>query len=92
VWIHPELNEVMHVEAKAIDEISFGFGIVARIDRGTTGWLTRRPAETGLKTDLWMPTSLRLSGSGRAMLFLRKLRIEYRAEWFDYRRLNGEAP
>ncbi len=92
VWIHPELNEVMHVEAKAIDEISFGFGIVARIDRGTTGWLTRRPAATYPETDLWMPASLRLSGSGRAVLFLRKLRIEYAAEWFDYRHLNGEAP
>ena len=43
VWIHSELNEVMHAEAKAIDEISFGFGIVARISKGATGWLTRRP-------------------------------------------------
>ena len=92
VWIHSELNEVMHVEAKAIDEISFGFGIVARINKGTTGWLTRRPAGTGLKPELWMPTNLRLSGSGRAMLFLRKLRIEYVADWFDYRRLTGETP
>ena len=92
VWIHSGLNEVMHVEAKAIDEISFGFGIVARINKGTAGWLTRRPIGTGLKPDLWMPTNLRLSGSGRAMLFLRTLRIEYVADWFDYRRLTADTP
>ena len=36
--------------------------------------------------DTWLPTSIRLSGDGRAMLF-RKLRVDHLIEWFDYRRL-----
>jgi hypothetical protein len=85
VWIDAERHEVMHVEAISIDDISFGFGIVARLGKGTTGSLTRAPVEP----DLWMPTRLRLSGSGRAMLALRKLSIDYAVDWFDYQRMVG---
>ena len=88
VWIDPAVNEVMHVEAKTTDDISFGFGIVARLNKGTTGSLTRRPIES----DLWMPTAVRLSGSGRAMLFLRKLALDFAIDWFGYERFDGAVP
>jgi len=88
VWVHRDLLEVMHVEAKATDEISFGFGIVARLSKGTTGSLTRKAIEERL----WMPTAVRLSGQGRAMLFLRKLTIDYAIDWFDYQRFDGSVP
>ena len=45
VWIDSEVNEVMHIDAKTTDDMSFGLGIVARINKGTTGSLTRRPIE-----------------------------------------------
>ena len=85
VWIDAAHNEVMHVEARTTDDISFGFGIVARLHEGTTGSLTRQAVEPGL----WLPTDLRLSGQGRAVLFLRKLTINYAVDWFDYQRMDG---
>lgn len=85
VWIDAAHDEVMHVEARTTDDISFGFGIVARLHEGTTGSLTRRAVEPGL----WLPTDLRLSGQGRAVLFLRKLTINYAVDWFDYQRMDG---
>jgi hypothetical protein len=88
VWIDPEVNEVMHVEAMTTDDISFGFGIVARLNKGTTGSLTRRPVEPSL----WMPAAVRLSGRGRAMLFLRKLALDFAIDWFDYQRFDGSVP
>jgi hypothetical protein len=38
---------------------------------------------------VWLPTSIRFTGSGRAMLF-RKLSIDHVIEWFGYVR-RGEA-
>jgi hypothetical protein len=82
IWIHPELKEVMHVEAKSTDDLAFGFGLVARLNEGAIGSVTRRPVEP----DLWMPTSVHLAGSGRALLFTRKLTVDFAVEWFDYQR------
>jgi hypothetical protein len=86
VWVDEASAEVMHFEAEAVDDISFGFGIIARLHEGATLLLTRRPVGDGV----WMPTELRLSGSGRAVLF-RRMEIDFRVEWFDYRRLDGAS-
>ena len=86
VWIHEAASEVMRVEAKSVDSISFGFGVVARLGEGTTATLTRQPVEG----DVWMPTRLTMSGRGRVALF-RRFELDYAVEWFDYRRLPGDA-
>ncbi len=85
-WIHEAAREVMRVEAKSIDDISFGFGLVAQLGEGTEATLTRRPIER----DLWMPTRLTLKGQGRAALF-RTLVIDFTIDWFDYRRLGEDS-
>jgi hypothetical protein len=86
IWIHAEHHEVMHVEAKSTESLAFGFGIVARLSEGTTATVTRRPVEP----DLWMPTNVGIAGSGRAVMFIRKLVIDFAVEWFDYER--GKEP
>lgn len=87
VWIDEAASEVMELEATAIEDISFGYGIVARLDKGTFGTVTRRPIDN----DIWLPTQVTLKGKGRAVLF-RSLVIDFRADWFDYRRLGGTSP
>jgi len=86
VWIDEAAAEVMRVEARSIDDISFGFGLVARLGEGTEATLTRRPVER----DLWMPTQLTLKGRGRAAV-VRTLVIDFAVDWFDYRRLEGDS-
>ena len=83
MWVRETDAEVMHLEAQAVDNISFGFGIVAKLNKGTTATLTRRPVPGGV----WMPTELTLSGRGRAALF-RRLVVDYSIEWFDYARID----
>ena len=73
--------EVVRVEATAIDDISYGLGVVARVNQGATVTLVRERVDAGT----WMPTSIRFSGEGRAMVF-RKLRVDHLIEWFNYRR------
>ena len=73
--------EVVRVEATAIDDITYGLGVVARLNKGAVVTLVRERVES----DTWLPTSIRFSGEGRAML-IRKLRVDHLIEWFDYRR------
>ena len=80
IWVDEVAGEVEHVEAIAVDEISFGFGLVARVGKGATVRAERRPVDGGI----WLPTAVRFQGDGRAMLF-RKLDVDFAIDWFDYR-------
>ena len=80
-WIDEATHEVTRVEAISIDSISYGLGFVARLGEGTKATLSRERIDSAV----WLPTSIRLSGDGRALLF-RKLNVDYVIEWFNYRR------
>ncbi len=81
IWIDEEAQEVAKVEATAIDDISFGYGLLARLGEGSTVMVTRQPIEG----TLWLPVSVRFTGEGRALLF-RKLIVNFAVDWFNYRR------
>jgi hypothetical protein len=80
IWIDESAQEVVRVEGTAIDSMSFGLGMIARLNEGTRVALTRQPVDGGI----WLPTSVRFVGVGRAMVF-RKLTIDYAVDWFEYR-------
>ena len=82
IFVDEAEREVVRVEATAIDDITYGLGVVARVNKGATVTLVRERVDA----ETWLPTSIRLSGDGRAMLF-RKLRVDHLIEWFDYRRV-----
>jgi hypothetical protein len=86
-WIDEAAMEVRRLEAKAIEDISFGYGLIARLNEGTVATVTRRPIDR----DLWLPTQLTIKGRGRAAVF-RTLVLDFTADWFDYRRLEGDSP
>ena len=37
---------------------------------------------------IWLPTSIRFAGEGRAILF-RKLNVDFAIDWYDYRLINN---
>jgi hypothetical protein len=82
VWVDEALHEVVRVEATSIDEMSYGLGLVAKLNEGTHATLVREPIDG----QVWLPTSIVLKGEGRAML-LRKLNVDYVLEWSNYRRM-----
>jgi len=81
-WVDEAAREVIKVEATAVDTISFGFGFIARLNEGTTVTLNRQPIDG----KLWLPTSIRFAGEGRALLF-RKLNVDQRIEWSEYKKV-----
>ena len=58
VWVDEAEQEVMRVEATAIDSISYGYGLLARLNEGTVVTLLRERVEE----DVWLPTSIRFQG------------------------------
>ncbi len=87
IWVDEVAREVIRIDAKAVDTISFGFGLVARLNEGSTVTLHRQPIENGL----WLPTSIRFAGEGRALL-LRKLNVDQRIEWSEYKKVLDSDP
>jgi len=82
IWIDELTREVTRIDAKAIDDVGFGYGVLARLNKGATVTLRRELVQG----NLWLPVSMRFNGEGRALL-LRKLTIEFAVDWFDYRRV-----
>jgi hypothetical protein len=80
IWIHEAAREVMHVEAVAIDDVSYG-GFIAKLYEGTEATLVRSEIDGGV----WMPTRVKLNGEARALF--RKMKIDFLVEWFDYERI-----
>lgn len=83
IWVDEDAREVSRVEATAVGDLSYGFGLLARLNRGGVVTLTRERIEERI----WLPTSITFRGNGRALLAIRKLTIDFAVEWFEYRRM-----
>ena len=81
IWVDEAAGEVTRVEATAVDDLSYGMGIIARVRKGSVVTLKRERIDD----EVWLPTAIRFKGDGRALL-LRKLTIDFAIDWFDYRK------
>jgi hypothetical protein len=82
IWVDDVAREVVRAEATAINSVSFGGGLIARLNEGAHVTLTRQR----IADDVWLPTSIRMKGNGRALLAIRRMDIDFFIDWFDYRR------
>ena len=82
IWVDESAREVIRVEATAVDNLSYGMGLLARVRKGSVVTLLRERIDD----NIWLPTSIKFKADGRALLGLRKLNIDFSVEWFDYRR------
>ena len=82
IFVDEASKEVVRVDATAIEDLTYGFGMVARLGKGATVAVRRERIEP----DLWLPTSVRFKGRGRALMF-RRLDIDQSIEWTNYRRI-----
>ncbi len=86
LYVDERVNEVISLEATSTDDISYGYGMVAKLGEGTVVTLAREP----VAGNLWMPTRLTMKGRGRALL-VRRLVIDFAIDWFDYDQLPVES-
>ncbi len=80
-WLGEYDHQLMRVEATLVDSISFGLGILARLNSGATAVFERRK----VNDEIWLPASARFSGTGRLLLF-KGLNLDVSSEYSDYRK------
>jgi hypothetical protein len=81
VWVDEQDFEVVRVEAKAVDDLTYGFGMFARIYKGTSVLWERQKVDG----ETWVPTRLEIRANARVLLF-RRLSLHRIIDYFDYRK------
>jgi len=81
-WVHEHEYELLRIEAEAVEDVSFGFGVIGRLHEGATATLVRRRA-----LGTWLPVESRFEGTGRALL-LRRVSLKSVYEYSDYQRFD----
>jgi hypothetical protein len=85
-WISEADYELARIEIEAIDDLSFGLGLLARVHKGTTATYQRRK----VNDEVWLPAQVTWTASGRVLL-LRKLRLQGVAEFSEYRKFTVDT-
>ena len=85
-WISETEYELVKVDVEAVDSVSWGLGLLARLHRGATASYERRK----INGEVWLPARVTYGGSGRVLL-VRTLRRAGSSEFFDYRKFSVET-
>lgn len=85
-WISESDYELVRVEIEAIDSLSFGLGLLARVDKGTTADYERRK----VNDEVWLPARVTWTAGARVLL-LKRLRLRGVAEFSGYRKFTVDT-
>jgi hypothetical protein len=85
-WISESDYELVRVEIEAIDNLSFGLGLLARVHKGTTATYQRRK----VNGETWLPLQVTWTASAR-LLLVRRLRLRGISEFSHYRRYSVDT-
>jgi hypothetical protein len=85
-WVSESDYELVRVEAEAIRDVSFGWGVLARVHQGTVASYERRK----VNNEVWLPAKVTWTASGR-LLLLRRLRLRGISEFSGYRKFTVDT-
>ena len=85
-WVSESDYELVRVEAEAIEDLSFGLGLLARVHKGTVASYERRK----VNGEVWLPLKVTWTASGR-LLLLRRLRLRGISEFSGYRKFTVDT-
>jgi hypothetical protein len=78
--------QVVRVELEALDNISFGLGLLAKVNRGSQAAFERRY----VNGEVWLPASFRIRATGRQFL-VKGIDLDNEVEWYDYRKFTVDT-
>jgi len=82
-WVNEADRQVVRTELEAVDDITFGFGLLARMQKGST-MMFRRTLVNG---EIWLPAEAQYSVVGKTLVF-RKFSLESTTRFSEYRKFN----
>src|SRR6266550_1324392 len=85
-WISESDYELVRVEIEAIDSLSIGMGLLAKIDKGTTASYERRK----VNNEVWLPERVTWTAGARVLL-LKRLRVRGISDFSGYRKFTVDT-
>ena len=85
-WVSENDHELVKVEAEAIDDLKSGWGVLARLHKGSRLSFLRRK----INGEVWLPASVTYHGSARVGLLV-TLRRSGTSEFSGYRKYSVET-
>ena len=82
-WINEADRQLVRVEMEAIEDVTFGLGLLARMHKGSTIMFRR----TFVNDEIWLPAEARYRVVGKTLVF-RKFTLESTTQFSDYRKFN----
>jgi hypothetical protein len=78
--------ELMRIDAVLIDNLTFGYGLLAKVGRGTHMIFQRRR----INNEIWLPAKVHATAKVRALLLV-GLNLEIETTFSDYRKFSVET-
>jgi hypothetical protein len=85
-WISESDYELVRVEIEAVDSLSIGMGLLAKIDKGTTASYERRK----VNNEVWLPERVTWTAGARVLL-LKRLRVRGISDFSGYRKFTVDT-
>jgi hypothetical protein len=85
-WVSESEYELVRLEVEALDTVSFGMGLLARVHKGSRGAFQRRK----VNGEEWLPASMNFTASARVLL-LKSMRMDVELEFSNYRKFTVET-
>jgi hypothetical protein len=85
-WVSESDYELVRVEIEAIDDLSFGWGLLARVHKGTVATYQRRK----VNDEIWLPERVAWTASARVLL-VKRLRRSVVEEFSGYRKFTVDT-
>jgi len=85
-WVSESDYELVRLEVEALDTVSFGLGMFARIHQGSRVSFQRRK----VNDEEWLPATVSVTASARLML-LKRMRVDQLSEFSNYRRFGVDT-
>jgi hypothetical protein len=85
-WIDEQDHELTRLEMEAIESVTIGFGVVARLYAGSRAVIDRRKVDG----DTWLPSRSHFVGGGR-LLLVKRIDIDQLSEYADYRKPTADT-
>jgi hypothetical protein len=85
-WVSEAEHELVRLEAQALDTVSFGLGLFARVHKGSKAAFQRRK----VNGEEWLPASASYTASARVAL-VKMLRVGGVSEYSDYRKFTVDT-
>jgi hypothetical protein len=81
VWVSEADHQIARIEAEVIDDVTYGWGILARLHKGSRAEFVRRK----VNDEVWLPAKEVVHASGRSLLF-RSFKLDTVTTYSDYRK------